>query len=134
MAAAQIQPTAYCGCAPQRMMAECINPNQENSAATAAPAGGASEIAVDQFGEHGGDHKNQKQESVAEALHGSPVNRAVQRGLHLGIGCGKSERGKRGIDSAATTAPVVKTNPSKTALRYFGSTRRSVAMPTPMAM
>lgn len=33
MAAAQTQPMAYCGCAPQRMMAECINPNHENSAA-----------------------------------------------------------------------------------------------------
>src|SRR6266403_648127 len=34
--------------------------------------------------------------------------------------------------TAETTAPVGRTKPSSTALRYLGSTRRSVAAPTPM--
>src|SRR5271166_5218802 len=49
-----------------------------------------------------------------------------------GLAAESCRAGSAEFMAADTTAPPGKTKPSKTTLRYLGSTRRKVAMPTPM--
>src|SRR5882762_1666390 len=132
IAPAANHPAAYIGWAPHRKIGECISPSQEKPEATvhqiAARPKFRSIISV--IKEATTRTRNRK--PLPSPWIDPQYIERFKAACTSGTAAESFTESRAEFTTAETTAPVGRTNPSRTALRYFGSTRRSVAVPTPI--